>query len=149
MEPHPLEPLTAAEVSRASAAARKHAAHLSLTVRFNTISLAEPAKQEQLAWSSGVGPRPRRRALCVLTQPLSADVIEALVELSSAGDSIFGWLVLDGASLDGQPMATPDDCLLAERVVRADAGVLEALLKRGIDPATLFLDPWAVVRVAG
>lgn len=146
MEPHPLEPLSAEEVARASSRALAHAAQLSLTVRFNTISLAEPPKQELLAWTNGNGPRPARRALCVLTQPPSADVIEALVELSAAADSIAGWRVLDGATLDGQPMATPDDCLLAEAVVRADEGVAEALAKRGIDPATLFLDPWAVVR---
>jgi primary-amine oxidase len=153
----PLAPLSSAEVCAASAAARRHAAALGLArVRFNTVTLAEPPKRELLAHASGGAPRPPRRALCVLQAPPSCDVIEALVNLphgccdggdgddGAAPTSVHEWLVLDGATLDGQPLATPDDCLQAEAIVRADAGVHALLLARGIDPAQLFMDPWTV-----
>ena len=144
--PHPLDPLSVAEVTRAAAAARVHGAQLGLAkLRFNTVTLAEPPKRALLAFEHAGGPRPPRRALCVLHTPPNADVIEALVALPAEGaDAVDDWKVLPGDQLAGQPLATPDDCLLAEAVVRADPGVTALLLERGIEPSTLFLDPWAV-----
>ena len=145
--PHPLDPLSVAEVTRAAAAARAHGAKLGLAkLRFNTVTLAEPPKRELLAFEHAGGPRPPRRALCVLHTPPNADVIEALVALPAEGgvDAVDDWKVLAGDQLAGQPLATPDDCLLAEAVVRADPGVTALLVERGIEPSTLFLDPWAV-----
>jgi primary-amine oxidase len=135
-----------AEVTRAAAAARAHGAKLGLAkLRFNTVTLAEPPKRELLAFEHAGGPRPPRRALCVLHTPPNADVIEALVTLPAEGaDTVHDWKVLPGDQLAGQPLATPDDCLLAEAVVRADPGVTALLVERGIEPSTLFLDPWAV-----
>lgn len=49
--------------------------------------------------------------------------------------------------MDGvQPTTTPDDNLLAEQIVLADAGVMRAVAERyGItDPALIVFDPWTL-----
>ena len=141
--PGPLTPLSPAEVSTAAAAARAHAAGLgSASVRFNTVTLDEPPKKELLAYLSHRGPRPKRVALCVLqTPPGLVDVIEARVVIRDDGSAgVDSWQVFSVAELGGQPLATPDECLEAERLVRADPGVRQILIDRGIDPETLYLD---------
>lgn len=46
----------------------------------------------------------------------------------------------------GQPVATPDDCLEAEAIAKADPGVRRLLLERhGVtDMALVACDPWSV-----
>lgn len=47
--------------------------------------------------------------------------------------------------MDGQPLATPDDCLHAEAIARADPRVQALLRQRGIESAgQLACDPWAI-----
>jgi hypothetical protein len=52
---------------------------------------------------------------------------------------------IDGNSMDGQPLATPDDCLEAERIARASPRVVALLSQRGVtDMRQLACDPWAI-----
>jgi hypothetical protein len=45
--------------------------------------------------------------------------------------------------MDGQPMATPDDCLEAEAIARADPKVQALVRQRGInDFGMVACDPW-------
>jgi Cu2+-containing amine oxidase len=46
--------------------------------------------------------------------------------------------------LDGQPLATPDDCLEAEAIARSDVGVQAAAAARGVPLAKVACDPWAI-----
>lgn len=113
------------------------------SVRFNTVTLAEPPKASLLAHAKG-GPLPPRRALVVLLNTPSPDVHEIVVDLG-AGEAdaaaVASWAVLDAASLGGQPPATPDDCLQAEAIARNDPGVAALLAERGVALEHLFLDP--------
>jgi len=52
---------------------------------------------------------------------------------------------MDGNTMDGQPLATPDDCLEAERIARASPRVIALLRERGVtDMSQLACDPWAI-----
>lgn len=53
-------------------------------------------------------------------------------------------LQLSGADLDGQPLATPDDCLLAEAIARDDAQVQQMVAARGVSFSSVACDPWAI-----
>jgi hypothetical protein len=70
---HPLDPLTADEVTAAAGACKEKAASLSLpALRFNAITLREPAKRALLAWQKAGSPEdgaPPREAFCVLQTP--------------------------------------------------------------------------------
>ena len=44
----------------------------------------------------------------------------------------------------GQPLASPDDCLLAEEIVKADPGIQQMLKDRGCTDLDLVAcDPWS------
>ena len=64
--PHPLAPLTAAEIE-AAASAVKAANGLSETARFVYVSLDEPSKHEVIAFEEG-GPFPDRLAKVVIRE---------------------------------------------------------------------------------
>lgn len=51
---------------------------------------------------------------------------------------------LDGSKLDGQPLATPDDCLLAEAIARDDPQVQQLVAARGVSFSKVACDPWAI-----
>ena len=145
---HPLDQLAPQEVSRASAAVRRHAADAAASglaagtaLRFNTVQLREPPKRALVAWRLGLGPRPTREALVwVLARPDGA-LYEAIVQLperqgaaaaaaaaaaASRADRVVAWRHIPGV----QPTTTPDDNHLAERVILADAGVRQLLRDR-------------------
>lgn len=93
---HPLDQLTPAEISRASAAVRAHAAAQGIKglLRFNTIQLAEPPKAALLAYEAGAGPRPERTARVWVLHPASEGFWEAVVGLEApgnAGGAVHSW----------------------------------------------------------
>jgi Cu2+-containing amine oxidase len=51
---------------------------------------------------------------------------------------------LSAHELDGQPLATPDDCLEAEAVARRDIQVQQMVADRGVDFSKVACDPWAI-----
>jgi Cu2+-containing amine oxidase len=70
------------EVRRAAAACRAHAAALGLPLlRFNTIALQEPPKQQLLQYESGALRQLPRLSLCILQTPPHFMVYEATVDL--------------------------------------------------------------------
>lgn len=46
--------------------------------------------------------------------------------------------------MDGQPLATPDDCLLAEAIAREDPTVQQMVADRGVSFSKVACDPWAI-----
>ena len=140
---HPLDPLNAGELASAAEACRAHASKLGLpSLRFNTITLLEPPKQELLAFARGAGAAgaeaPPRRAFCILQTP---GTVEATVLLEEQGPVVSSWSQVEGV----QPLATPDDCFDAEAIAKGDAGLQALLLEKyGItDLALVACDPWS------
>jgi primary-amine oxidase len=128
---HPLDPLEAAEVERAVALVRRrHGGEL----RFVSVTLAEPPKDDLLARGPGVE-LPRRAEVVVLA-PAEQTAYEALVDLN-AGE-VADWRRLDGL----QPALVPEEYAEAERLLRAHPDLRAALERRGIrDLELVCVDP--------
>eukprot|EP00611_Tribonema_gayanum_P006349 TRINITY_DN15646_c0_g2_i1.p3 TRINITY_DN15646_c0_g2~~TRINITY_DN15646_c0_g2_i1.p3 ORF type:complete len:131 (-),score=40.61 TRINITY_DN15646_c0_g2_i1:1223-1615(-) len=117
---HILDPLTAEEISSAAAACKAHAAEQGVSsLRFNTITLKEPAKRDLLAYDANPGPEtaPPREAFCILQSPELNGAIEAVVAMKTG--AVAAWAMREGV----QPLASPDDCFDAEAIVKADPEV--------------------------
>ena len=167
-KPHPLDDLTADERTAAASAVKQHlldAVFAATTtsdteeqeLRFNYVTLAEPPKDALLAYNLSSGDS-------TAAKPLLQREAEVLVSVPSRGASFKVFVNLDALSTpdeeteeaavtscepipDGcQPLFSPDDCDLAESIVKADPGVAELLKTRyGIDDLTnLVCDPWSV-----
>lgn len=122
---HPLDQLTCEEITHAADIARKIVGSDGATkIRFVAISLAEPTKAELAAFDAGAG-TPARAAECVLMLPDAGETRELTVDLASS--QVSKAKVLPAGTI---AMFTPDDCFLAERIVKADAGVRSLLYDR-------------------
>ena len=66
--PYPLDPLTEEETAAAAAAASEKL-KAEGELRFNAISLKEPAKKAFLAWKSGSADIPEREATVIVQVP--------------------------------------------------------------------------------
>lgn len=141
---HPLDPLSAAEIKAAAAACRTRAAQekVASLLRFNAISLQEPAKHQLVAYDTGRARKPARRAFCILQAWPKHPVIEAVVDLGSSRPSVISWKPIHGV----QALAHPEDCILAEDIAKADPEVQRKLRDEyGItDLALVACDPWSV-----
>lgn len=120
---HPLDQLTCDEIAQAADIARTNIGG-NVRTRFVCISLAEPTKAELAAFESGAG-APLRAAECVLLLPESGETREMIVDL--AAGQVHSVKVLPAGTI---AMFTPDDCFLAERIVKEDAGVRRLLDER-------------------
>ena len=104
----PFSPLSAEEISAAATAVKAHAASLGLPpLRFNTTTLYEAPKREYFA-AKAAGMSLVRRAMCVLQTPPERHVYEAIINVSDA--TVETWTKIDALSLDGQPLASTQDC---------------------------------------
>jgi len=130
-EQHPLDPLTAEEITRAVALAVYDG------VRVVSVEAREPEKDDYLAWKSG-GPRPAREAFCVLLDTGRRCGVEVVVSLDDGA-------VVSTQDLDEgvQPAINGDEFFAVPEVVRADPCYVEALRLRGVDPATVHIEPWS------
>jgi primary-amine oxidase len=157
---HPLDPLSANEITAVSATIRSHAG-VSLAddpglekLRFVAVSLKEPTKSELVPVLHGTTPASSlaRQAEVVTLNPVSGLASEFVVELLSTSTTdegisttaeIVSTKILDAGI---QPMFTPEDCDLAEAIVKNSSTVAAALLERyGItDMSTVACDPWSV-----
>src|ERR1700722_19313974 len=127
--PHPLSPLTAAEIETASAAV-KATQKLNLeTARFVYISLYEPAKHDVIAFDNGATSNaPDRLAKVVVRERAERATYEGLVRLAPAGapggapaGAPGGAEVVDFRRVPGvQPSVMLEEFLAAEDVVRND-----------------------------
>lgn len=98
--PHPFDPLTAAEIERASSVVRreKGATMEDGRMAFNAISLWQPRKEAMLAWLDATSDqqkealRPPRVADCVVVGARST-VFDALVDLKA--EKVIKWQLTD------------------------------------------------------
>jgi primary-amine oxidase len=123
---HPLEPLTADEITVATTAAK---AKLTEAARFSTVTLDEPAKGEQ---------RPRRAHLVIVPGP-ECNVIEASIDVATG--EIAMWTERPGM----RPALGFEESLNAIFALIADERYVAALAKRGITEDQfdqLQIDPW-------
>ncbi|HST40224.1 MAG TPA: primary-amine oxidase [Conexibacter sp.] len=128
--PHPLDPLTPAEVEAAAAIVRA-ARPLGEAVRFVSISPREPAKGADAATAP-------RQAEVVLRDAATKRTIEALVDLGAG--ALVDWRELEGV----QAQLTAEEFLAVEAAVRAAPEFVAALARRGVDdPAIVDVDPVA------
>jgi primary-amine oxidase len=138
--PHPLTPLTTAEVE-AAAAAVKAAEGLGDTARFVYVSLYEPAKQEVIAFERG-GPAPDRLVRVIIRERAEHATYEGIVRLP--GGEVAAYKQVPGV----QPSVMLEEFLAAEDIVRNDPRWREAMRKRGIDNFDLcMIDPWSTPNV--
>jgi primary-amine oxidase len=138
---HPLDPLSAAEIEAAAAAA-KTSQGLGGTARFVYISLYEPAKAEVVAFEQG-GPAPERLVKVVIRERAERATYEGIVALPQA--EVVSWKKVPGV----QPSVMFEEFLAAEAIVRADPRWQEAMRKRGVTDFDLcMIDPWSSPNVA-
>jgi primary-amine oxidase len=122
---HPLAPLQADELTRATSAA------LAAVPGTRVVSAArrEPAKAEYLSWRGNDGPRPAREALVVLAGERGVD--EVVVALPSGE-------VRSRATIEGaRPPITPEDYEAAAACVLEDERMQAALHARGVGDLSL------------
>jgi primary-amine oxidase len=138
--PHPLDPLTAAEISEAAAIVRRDRG-ISDSWRFASIELNEPAKSDLPALESGG--LTKREALVVCWNRADGQAYRATVALST--DSLTGGTVTAWEHLPGQqPNMTVDEWHECDEMLRAHPAVTAALARRGITDLSLVLaDMWA------
>jgi primary-amine oxidase len=118
--PHPLSPLTAAEI-RAAAGLLRASSRFPAGAIFSLIALDEPPKELVLA-NTAVP----RRAFAVIYDRKRNQTFEAVASLSTS--AIDSWKQIPGA----QPAINSGDSDLADQIVRADPRWALAMRQRGI-----------------
>ena len=121
--PHPLSPLTAAEI-RAAARLFRASPRFPRNAQFSTLTLDEPPKEQVLA--NAAVPR---RAFAILYDHAANRTFEAIANLTTG--AIDSWKEIPGA----QPALDGDDSDLADQMVRADPRWAQALRDHGIRDA--------------
>jgi primary-amine oxidase len=130
--PHPLDPLSAAEID-AARSALESAGRLTGPRRVVLLDVHEPPKTDVLA-----GRATRREAFAVLFDARRDETAEAVVDLATR--QVRSWRVIPGA----QPPLGGADVALTDSVVRADTAWRAALGRHGVtDPAAAVVLPWA------
>src|SRR5262245_734976 len=125
---HPLDPLTADEIVR-SRRVLDAAGLVGATTRFALVQLAEPHKDEVLAWAPGT-PFDRQVA-SVLLDAATGEVTEAVVSLG--GERVLTTCVVPTRDHPyGQPGLVLGELATLDEVVKADARWQEAMRARGI-----------------
>ena len=133
--PHPLDPLTAAEIGQAAAIVRRERG-VGEGWRFASIELKEPAKADLPSLASGEVTR--REALVVCWNRADGQAYRAVVSLT--GDAVASWEHLPGQ----QPNMTVDEWHECDEMIRAHPAVSDALARRGVTDLTRVLaDMWA------
>jgi primary-amine oxidase len=134
---NPLEPLGPDEIRRTAAVIREQKG-IGPRVRFVTIALHEPAKQEVLEYDRNGGSPPERAAFAVLYDRDSQTTIEAVVSLDPG--VVTSWSTRD----DVQPSIMLEEFFATEELTRSDPRWQEAMRKRGVTDFSLaMIDPWA------
>jgi primary-amine oxidase len=129
---HPLEPLSAAEIERASDILRKD---LASTARFVYVMLAEPPKAEVLAYRPG--DPIDRQAFIVIRERAERATYEAVVSIT--GGEVRSWRHVP----DVQTPITLEEWATLLEVVKGDSRWQEALAKRSVTNFDdVIIDPW-------
>ncbi len=132
---HPLDPLTADEISQAVAIVRKARA-VGDDVLFVRVFLHEPPKEIVLGVEQN---EPLdRQAFVLLRDRRARATVEAVVSLGRG--VVVSWRDVSGV----QPPITFEEFFACERLVRANPAWLDAVRKRGVtDPELAIVDPWS------
>ncbi|MGH8959471.1 MAG: primary-amine oxidase [Acidimicrobiia bacterium] len=132
---HPLEPLSAEEITFAVELLRKER-DLGDQHRFVSVMLQEPPKQEVLDFGSNGSPA--REAFAIVLDRSEGATYEALVSLSDA--KVERWEHIPGV----QPPVILEEFFECEETVKNSPEVQEALRKRGVnDFSGVMVDPWS------
>ncbi len=132
---HPLEPLSAEEIGRATEIVRAER-HLGERARFVTVGLQEPPKEVVLGLKPGTWVE--REAFVTLLDNENSKTYQAVVSLSSG--KITSWEHIP----DAQPAIVLDEFLECERACKASPEWQAAMRKRGItDFDFCMVDPWS------
>ena len=134
--PHPLEPLSAAEVAAAVQILRD-TGHVTPTTRFVSVSLLEPAKQ--FIHAPADHPKPPREAFAVLFDNGQNACYEAVVSITDG--RLTTWQHIPGV----QPTMTIDEQIECEQAVLASPEFRAVLLRHcGTDDVNLVMvDIWS------
>jgi primary-amine oxidase len=134
---HPLDPLTAAELTRAASIIRADF-DWGEDMRVETIDLEEPAKDVVRAHQSGADFA--RVARFNVYRRGAAGVWQGCVDLRS------GRVTHKSLNASARPMVAVEEVLLIEKTVKADPRFQEALRRRGLLDELEFvcIDPWTV-----
>ena len=133
--PHPLDPLTVAELEVA-AQVLVQSGRLGERPLLAWMALLEPPKAAVTAWRTGEPPL-ARQAMCVAVDRATGTTYEAVVDVTS------GEILRADPQPGRHAPIQPLEWMEAGPAVRADARVQAALLGRGItDPATVVVEPW-------
>jgi primary-amine oxidase len=131
---HPLDPLTAAEITAAIAIARQDP-RLGARVRFTTVALEEPTKSAVHSFQPGDAIN--REVFLIILDNDTGLVYEAIASLSQG--KLIAWEPKPGM----QPRITTDEVAEAEIAIKADPSFQAALKQRGIENIDLVMvDPW-------
>ncbi|HTK66262.1 MAG TPA: primary-amine oxidase [Pseudonocardia sp.] len=135
MTAHPLDPLSAAEITSATRILRRER-EVGPGWRIGSIELVEPPKE--VCRGHRAGDPIVREARAVLWDTRDGAAFVATVSLT--GDELTGWEPQPGR----QPGATPDEWHECDRAMRAHPDVIAALAARGVkDPSLALVDTWA------
>jgi primary-amine oxidase len=131
---HPLEPLTAQEVTLAVTILKDNG-KVTPTTRFVSVSLREPAKEEVYAGK----PPTRREANAVLFDNGTNSCYETSVSLTDR--KLLAWKHIPGV----QPTMTADEQIECEQAVLASPEFQAALKKHygNVDPKLVMVDIWS------
>lgn len=136
-DPRRTDQLSIEEISTAARLIRNHAEPKKL--KFNCITLHEPAKAEYAAFRAGEGPRPDRRVFSIAIEKGTGHVGEVIANLTKG--TVEEWKPVK----DVGPTLTLEDLDICERVCRADPRVIEVCREIGItDMSQVYFDAWAI-----
>ena len=134
---HPLDPLTAREIARATAVIRAHFPWGD-DLRVETIDIDEPAKE--FVRNHVQGTPFSRIARFNIYRRGELGVWQGRVDLES------GEVIAKAFRADARAMVAVEEVLLIEKTVKADPRFQEALRRRGLlaDVDNMCIDPWTV-----
>ncbi|MGL4322695.1 MAG: primary-amine oxidase [Beijerinckiaceae bacterium] len=140
--PHPLDPLTEAEIARATDILRRDK-NLGASTRFAFVQLEEPDKSAVLNWQAGA-PVPRA-ARQIIFDAATGDTHIAITDL--AAGKVTAWHSHDVRSHPyGQPPVIIDEFFKVADIVKSDAGWRAAMHRRGLtddDIGLVQVDPFS------
>ncbi len=133
---HPLQSLTAEEISKFVAFIRREKGLPYNTTRFVSIVLKEPTKAEVARYANG-GEAPARATFAVIYDSLTGVTHEVTALINE--EQIIKWNSIDGV----QPTMTADEQIECEEVIKNDPAFAEALKKHGVtNPELVMIDIW-------
>src|SRR5215472_7313278 len=133
---HPLDPLTGDEIRQAVSILAGDG-RVGPALRFVSVGLHEPAKEEVAAFGPGQGFD--RKAFIVAREPREHMTYEAVVSITAG--AVLSWQPVPGA----QTPVTLGEYAECERLVRADPRFRAGLRKRGIhDPDQVLVEAWGI-----